>query len=48
MLFGIGRFEIVDLRRLFHGQADIVETVEHAVAAELIKFESDRAAIRDP
>ena len=43
---GIGLFERVDGARLFQRQADVVEAVQHAVAAEGVEFEGDLAAVR--
>src|SRR5690606_37525541 len=43
--FGALGLECVDAASLFHGQADIVETVEQAMALEIVEIEGNRAAI---
>ncbi|CUX25040.1 hypothetical protein AGR7B_Cc270255 [Agrobacterium deltaense RV3] len=42
---GVCLFERVDGARMFERQADIVQTVQHAMALEFVDLEGDRAAI---
>lgn len=46
MRSGVLLFEAVDRLALFERQADIVETVQQAMALELVEIELDQATIR--